>query len=74
MELDGDVSLYHPVSGRAVVLNATASDVWRLVDGELTLDEIVELLAKSYRAEPDSIRPDVERVVRELTEHGFLAG
>ena len=44
-EVDGDVCLYDPTSERVAVLNATASDVWRLADGTFTISEISELLA-----------------------------
>jgi hypothetical protein len=73
MELDGDISLYHPGTGRAVVLNGTASDVWRLLDGRHTVEQVVDVLAGAYRTEPAAIRPDVERVIAELAGHGFLA-
>jgi hypothetical protein len=55
-----------------VVLNATASDVWRLCDGEQTLDEIVDLLASAYQGDAAVIRPDVEKTIAELVEAGFL--
>jgi hypothetical protein len=55
-----------------VVLNATASDVWRLCDGEQTLDEIVDLLASAYQAEASVIRPDVEKTIADLVDAGFL--
>jgi pyruvate dehydrogenase complex dehydrogenase (E1) component len=72
MELDGDISLYHPDTGQALVLNATASDIWRLLDGEHDLPQIVELLATAYGTQADDIRADVLRVVEDLTHHGFL--
>jgi len=73
LELDGDISLYDAASRRAVVLNSTASDVWRLLDGEHGLDDVVRLLAAAYGTEPEAIRPDVERTVASLAEAGFLA-
>lgn len=72
MEIDGDISLYHPESGEALVLNATASDIWRLLDGEHGVDHIVRLLAAAYGTEPDTIRDDVRGVIADLTERGFL--
>jgi Coenzyme PQQ synthesis protein D (PqqD) len=72
-EVDGDVCLYDPSSERVAVLNGTASDVWRLADGTYTVAEITDLLASSYGAQPTSIAPDVEAVVAEFIEAGFLA-
>ena len=72
-EVDGDVCLYDPSSERVAVLNGTASDVWRLADGTYTIAEITDLLASSYGTQPTSIAPDVEAVVTEFVEAGFLA-
>ena len=73
LELDGDISLYDARTQSAAVLNGTASDVWRLLDGDHTLDEVVRLLATAYGKQPEAIRADVERVVAELAEAGFLS-
>lgn len=73
LELDGDISLYDPATRNAAVLNGTASDVWRLLDGEHSLDEVVGLLAAAYQVEGAAIRADVERVVGDLVAAGFLA-
>jgi hypothetical protein len=72
LELDGDISLYDSATSRALMLNGTASDVWRLLDGEHTLDEIVELLATAYQVSSMSIRSDVVRAVDELAAAGVL--
>jgi Coenzyme PQQ synthesis protein D (PqqD) len=73
LELDGDISLYDSATSQALVLNTTASDVWRLLDGEHTMDEVVGLLAAAYAVDTASIRPDVVRIVGELTTAGLLA-
>jgi hypothetical protein len=72
LELDGDISLYDRATSQALLLNATASDVWRLLDGEHTVDEIVDLLAAAYGTDPAAIRPDVVRTVAELGAAGLL--
>lgn len=71
-EIKGDISLYDAQREKVLVLNGTASDVWRLCDGEQTLDEIVALLARGYGIEGEEIRADVERTVKELVDEGFL--
>jgi hypothetical protein len=73
-EIDGDIGLYDPGRERVIVLNTTASDVWRLADGEHSLDEIVELLARAYGIGPDDIRHDVTEAVSALIDQGFLPG
>jgi hypothetical protein len=71
-EVEGEISLYDPHSESVLVLNQTASDVWRLSDGEHTLEEMVRLLAVAYQVRPENIRTDVEKAVRNITEQGFL--
>lgn len=71
-EVRGDISLYDAQNERVLVLNGTASDVWRLCDGEQTADEIVNLLSRAYRVAPQSILLDVRRTIRRLMEEGFL--
>ena len=73
-EFDDDLSLYLPKSETVAVLNATASDVWRLCDGDLTVDDVVAALAKAYGVAEASIAEEVVQVVDDLTEKGFLAG
>lgn len=71
-EVGGDVSLYDPHSERVVVLNATASDIWRLCDGDHTLDEIVDLIASAYSMQHVDIRHQIEETVASLQGEGFL--
>lgn len=71
-EIKGEISLFDAEQNQVVVLNSTASDVWRLSDGEHTLDQIVDLLASAYRTDPDTIRNDVRTTIQQLVDEGFL--
>ena len=72
-EIEGCLALFHPHKAQVLVLNETASDVWRLIDGQLTLEAIVLALSRAYGVEPDAIRADVGRTVVLLRTPGFLA-
>ncbi len=72
VELDGEISLYDSRTNRALLLNPTASDVWRLLDGAHTLPEITELLARAYDVAPETIADDVRSAVEQLVDHGLL--
>lgn len=63
VELDGQVCLYSPAGEHVVVLNDTASDVWRLADGERTVGQIITLLAGVYGCTPADIGADVHAAV-----------
>ena len=71
-EVRGDISLYDAQNERVLVLNGTASDVWRLCDGDQPFDQIVSLLARAYGVDGSRIRPDVERTIKQLVDEGFL--
>jgi hypothetical protein len=73
VEIDGRICLYAPGSEQVVVLNDTASDVWRLADGERTLAELVDLLAASYGVEAASILGDVQAAVEQFRAAALLA-
>lgn len=72
-ELGEEISLYDPTTENVVVLNTTASDIWRLSDGESSLDEMVRLLAAAYGVNAEQIRPEVERVIGEFQDQGLLS-
>ncbi|MBI3686609.1 MAG: PqqD family protein [Actinobacteria bacterium] len=72
LELDGEISLYDAASQHALLLNGTASDIWRLADGQRNLAQIVAMLAATYGTAETVIRADVERTIAELVAAGFL--
>lgn len=72
-EVAGCFALLCPDEELVLLLNETASDVWRLLDGELTLETIVDLLARAYQAEPSDIYEDVELTVAYLLTHGLVS-
>jgi hypothetical protein len=71
-DADGALSLYRSGSEDAVVLNSTASEIWRLTEQEQTLETIVQAVADAHDVEPDAIRVDVEATVDSLRAAGLL--
>ena len=71
-EIGDEISLYDPATENVVVLNQTASDIWRLSDGESDLDGIVKLLAAAYGVDADQIRPEVEETIARFREQGLF--
>lgn len=59
LEIEDRLSVFDTRTQTVLALNETASDVWRLADGEHTGSEIVKLLAQAYAVSPDAIRADV---------------
>lgn len=71
-EIDAEISLYDPRTEQVTVLNGTASDVWRLVDGKRSVEEITELLSSAYQVSPNEIAADVTQTVGLFAEAGLI--
>jgi hypothetical protein len=71
-EVDGDLCLYDPTREHVLVLNGTASDIWRLADGESDPGEIAAVLAAFYKADPDMVTHDVATTIDRLIAERFL--
>lgn len=72
VEIDGEISTYHPGTDRVVMLNTTASDVFALCDGTLDETGIAELLAGAYRADPGEVAAGVRAAVALLTAEDLV--
>ena len=73
VEIDGRISVYAPGEQQVLLLNDTASDVWRLLDGENDLEQITALLATAYGVDPGTIAEDVRAAVQNFVDAGALA-
>jgi hypothetical protein len=71
-DLGDEVCLYRPADHLVLVLNETASQVWRLADGRTPVTDILGALADAYNAQPDDLRQDVYSALADLQERGFL--
>ncbi len=53
-------------------MNESGTEIWSMLDGKKTLQEIVEALARQYHAEPGEIERDVAGIVEELLKRRML--
>lgn len=73
VEVDGEIAVYHPGTDTVVLLNASASEIWRLTAGTTpTVDEIVPLVAAAFAIDEAVARPGVEAGVQLLVEEQLL--
>ncbi len=73
VEVDGRVVVYSPVQRNAIFLNETASDIWRLADGTLSVDDLAARLASMYDVERSAISDDVRVAVQSFADAGLIA-
>ena len=72
MDVDGRVTVYAPGSEHVLFLNETASDVWRLLDGEHAFKEIVDLLASAYGVDASEIASEVRATLSSFVAAGLV--
>lgn len=71
-EMGNDISLYDPVEERVTVLNTTASDIWRLLDGTTSISEVTEMLSRAYEVDRSRVLIDVQATVEKLAEEDLV--
>ena len=72
-EFDDWAILFDPDTGNAFGLNPTGVYLWKLLDGEHSLDDMLVRLRESADDVPDEVSDHVSEFVEELTKRG-LAG
>jgi coenzyme PQQ biosynthesis protein PqqD len=70
--LDGETLLYRHSLKKMIYLNESAASVWKLCDGQRTVDEIVNLLLQAYPEVADSLARDIDEALDHLVREGAL--
>jgi len=68
---DGGVVL-NLQSGAYHGLNRTGAAIWRLLEAEPTLDELVEQLGAQLDDSPSTLRDEVGRFLQEMRQRGLV--
>jgi SynChlorMet cassette protein ScmD len=71
-EFDDWAILFNPDTAEAVGINPIGVALWKLMDGERSLKDLVEEVNHRFSDVPDSAIEDVSRFVSELTQGGFV--
>jgi hypothetical protein len=69
---DGECLLYNPSRDEASALNRTATEVWSLCDGRLTLSGIAGVLGERYGVNDAMLVDDVALVLDALRARGLI--
>ena len=69
---EGECLLYNPSRDEASALNRTATEVWSLCDGRLTLSGIAGVLGERYGVNDAMLLDDVARVLAALRARGLI--
>ena len=71
-EIDKELVLYHAETTRVVYLNPAATVVWRLCDGQRSLEEIISMVEQAY-PEGQTIGTDIHATVSEFLDFGAIS-
>ena len=67
-----EVLLAAPRRNEVDQLSGPAADVWVVLDRPLRIDDIVERLTKLYGAPVERVKDDVQALLDDLVERGWL--
>ncbi len=70
--MDGEMVLYRDAVKKMIYLNESASLVFQMCDGKMSVREIIDLLAKAYPDDAQSIARDVYEAIDYLVEEEVL--
>ena len=65
-EMDDEALLYHEGLKKTIYLNETAAVIWKLCDGERTIQDIIDLLNQAYADSGDRVDADVAEAIASL--------
>ena len=71
-EFDNWAVLFNPDTAEAVGINPVGVALWKMMDGERSLKDLVEEVNHCFSDVPDSAIEDVGRFVSELTQKGLV--
>ena len=71
-EFDDWAVLFNPDTAEAVGINPTGVSVWKMLDGRLTMAEIVARVGECYSEVPERAADEVRDFIRNLAEKGFV--
>jgi hypothetical protein len=70
--LDDEMLLYHPEQTKAIYMNASATVIWGLCDGEATVTEITRLLQEAFPEAAERMPDDVRATLQVFAQHGAI--
>ncbi|CAB4862425.1 unannotated protein [freshwater metagenome] len=72
--IDGEAVLYHEAARTVHRLNAVASSVWLLSDGETSVNDMATELSELFAVDADVLGSAIDESLKLLADAGLLAG
>tara|TARA_B100000242_G_C42844898_1_gene392383 strand:- start:412 stop:693 length:282 start_codon:yes stop_codon:yes gene_type:complete len=71
-ELDDEICIFDSISTDYINLNETASEIWKMIDGNLKFEEIIDSLIIKYDIKKSDCIKEVNKFLSSFLEKGFL--
>ena len=71
-EFDDWAVLFNPETADAVGINPVGVVIWKLMDGQRCVEELVKEIENHFADVPDTASEDVTAFVNDLAERGFV--
>ena len=71
-EFDDWAVLFNPDTAEAVGINPIGVTIWKLMDGERNLEEIVADVKEQFADVPEAATEEVSSFISNLAESGFI--
>jgi SynChlorMet cassette protein ScmD len=71
-EFDDWAVLFNPDTADAVGINPVGVATWKLMDGNRSVDEIVDEIRKRFSEVPDAAPDEITAFIKDLTNQGFV--
>lgn len=71
-DIQGEVVIISPTSGKVHLLNPVASFVWLLLDGGRSCDDLIQEICAEFQVGPDEARADLADFIMELEQADII--
>lgn len=70
--LDGEAVLLNPHNGKYFGMNAVGCSFWEKIDGERTIDEVIDMLLEEYNVDRATLASDINELARSLEKFNII--
>ena len=71
-ELDGEAILLNPKEGCSYNLNNVGTSIWKMLDGEHSIDDMAKSICELYEVESEQALQDLRQLLNELRENNLV--
>ncbi|OQW52853.1 MAG: hypothetical protein A4S09_08390 [Proteobacteria bacterium SG_bin7] len=72
-EMDDQILVLMPKQNTVHELNATASFLWKNIDGELSIKDLTDLLVEEFDVTLETAQKDIQDFITEMKTQGLLS-